>query len=112
MKTLIIALTLTLLNGSSNEEYVIDEIYEKIDLEYGTLDEDGNDIDFLFSPSSIKQGSYEIEITDGPGDLYEIKGTNYFLKFTSYYGYAGYGDEGILIIGASTYNRKFIKLDD
>jgi len=112
MKALILSLILFTLNSSEREEYDIDEIYEKIDLDYGTLDEDGDDIDFLFSPTTIKQGTYEVEITDGPGDLYEIKGTNYYLKFRSYYGYAGYGDEGILIIGSNTYSSKFVKFDD
>ncbi|MFC3199616.1 hypothetical protein ACFOET_18510 [Parapedobacter deserti] len=112
MKPLIVILSLLMINSSSSEEYDIDEIYEKIELDYGTLDEDGNDISYIFTPTSIKQGRYEIEIADGSGDLYEIKGTNYFLKFTSYYGYAGYGDEGILIIGSNPYDRSFIKFDD
>ena len=92
-------------------EYTIDEIFVKIELESGTLDEDGDEIDFIFTKGKIKQGKYEISITDGPGDLYEIKGTNYFLEFIGHYGYAGYGDEGLLVINSYGMG-KFIKYDD
>lgn len=94
------------------EEYDIDEIYEKVDLEYGTLNEDGDPTDCIYRPITLQEGKYGIEISDGPGDLYEINGTDYFIKFTSYYGYAGYGEEGVLIIGQTSYDRKFIKLVD
>lgn len=94
------------------DEFYIDEIYAKVELESGTLDEDGDDISFVFQPTSLKTGEYNIKIADGPGDLYEVIGTDYFLSFRSNYGYAGYGDEGILIITANSYSRKFIKLED
>jgi hypothetical protein len=60
----------------------------------------------------LKTGKYEIEITNGPGDLYEIKGTNMFIKFRGYYGYAGYGEEGILVVGNSAYLSTFFKKED
>lgn len=106
---------LTLLPGKREvlqEEFYIDEIYEKVDLESGTLDEDGDDISFVFQPTNLKIGEYNVKITDGPGDLYEVVGTDYFLSFRSNYGYAGYGDEGVLIVTANSYNSKFIKLED
>ena len=89
------------------EEHDIDEFYKKIELDYGTLDEDGNEIDFVFVKTDLEQGKYEIEITDGPGDLYEIKGTDYFIKFKFYYGYASYADEGILVVGTSAWSSTF-----
>lgn len=91
------------------EEYDIEEFYKKIELESGTLDQDGGDIDFIFVETELEQGQYEIEITDGPGDLYEIRGTDYYIKFKLYYGYAGYGDEGILDVGTSVWSSTFYK---
>jgi len=90
----------------------VQDIYAKVQLDSGTLDEEGDEIDHIYVESSLKPGRYEIEIADGPGDLYEIKGTKYFLKFQGYYGYAGYGQEGILIVGATAWNSKFIKNED
>jgi hypothetical protein len=91
------------------EEYDIEQFYQKIDLESGTLDQDGQPIDFIFVETELKQGQYEIEIADGPDDLYEIKGTDYYLKFKFYYGYAGYGEEGILDVGTSAWSSTFYK---
>jgi len=98
--------------GQDYEEHDVDEFYKKIDLDYGTLDESGHSIDFIFVKTELKQGKYEIEITDGPGDLYEIKGTDMFIKFRGYYGYAGYGEEGILVVGTSAYSSTFYKKED
>ncbi len=112
MNCLIIFFITLLSTANSTDEYNIDEIYEKVQLDGGTLDDEGDDIDFILVKTELKQGEYEIEITDGPGDLYEVKGTDYFLKFRSYYGYAGYGNKGLLIIGSSSWSSKFIKYDD
>lgn len=80
------------------DSYDIEKVYKKIELEYGTIDEDGNDIDYIFVETEFKEsrGKYEIELTDGPGDLYEIIDTGYFVTFRHYYGYAGYSEECIL----------------
>jgi hypothetical protein len=80
------------------DSYSIDKVYKKIELDYGTLDEDGDEVDYIFVETEfdVDRGKYEIEITDGPGDLYEIIGTNYFVTFSSYYGFARYKDECIL----------------
>lgn len=98
-------------NNTKMDEYSIDDIYQKINLDYGTLNEQGQSIDFVFTKSSLKAGRYEVSIADGPGDLYEINGTSYYVTFTSYYGYAGYGDEGILEIN-SYGSGSFYKYDD
>ena len=91
------------------EEHTIEGFYTKVDLKDGVLDESGNTIDFVFVPAEIKEGTYEVEITDGPGDLYEIKGTEYFCKFTSYYGYAGYGEQGVLKVESGYPSSAFFK---
>lgn len=114
---LLISTTIIIFTSFKNDiskissEYTIDDIYSKIELDSGTLDEDGEEIDFIFTKDEIKAGRYEISITDGPGDLYEIKGTDYYIQFVGYYGYAGYGDEGLLVINPYG-TGKFIKYDD
>lgn len=80
----------------SNDGYTVDEFYKKIELDYGTLDENGHQIDFIFVKTKIDAGDYEIELTDGPGDLYEIIDTDLYITFNGYFGYAGYGTECIL----------------
>lgn len=90
------------------EEHTIDEIYLKKDLPYGTLDDEGNSIDEIFLKSSLKNGRYDVTISDGPGDLFKVDGTDYYIKFLGYYGYVGYyGDKGILDING--YNKHFYK---
>lgn len=120
MKTLlvvIIGLIGTCLSAQSLDDldsYTVDEFYKKIELDNNTLDEDGDEIDFIFvkTDPELQEGKYEIELTDGPGDLYEIKDTNLFVEFRGYYGYAGYGDECILEISSSYYGDATIyKLD-
>lgn len=93
------------------EEYTIENFYKKIELDNGTLDEYGKPIYFIFIKTNIEEGNYEIEITDGPGDLYEIKGTDLFIKFRGYYGYAGYGEEGILKVNSGYISSAFYKIE-
>jgi hypothetical protein len=91
------------------EDEDVDEFYEKQDVKYGSLDEDGEETSFIFIPTTIKQGVYNVEIADYKNNLYEIKGTDYYVKFRGYYGYAGYGDEGVLVVGSSAYSSTFYK---
>jgi len=102
-------LTSSDITTKSGDGYTIDEIYEKFDLDYGTLDEDGNSIDFIFLVSDIEAGTYDIELTDGPGDLYQIKGTDFFLTFNGYFGYAGWGTDCIMVIEGGYYASKVYK---
>ncbi|WP_010665438.1 hypothetical protein [Marinilabilia salmonicolor] len=98
-------------NSMSNDGYTVDEFYKKIGLDDGALDEDGNSIDFIFVETDLDQGKYEIELTDGPGDLYEIKGTNIFITFNGYFGYAGYGTECILKVNGGYYSSTVYKIE-
>ncbi len=75
------------------EDYSVDKIYKKIEVDYGTLDDEGDEIEFILVETELDTGIYEIELTDGPGDTYEIKGTDIFVTFNYYFGYAGYGTE-------------------
>lgn len=92
------------------DSYTVDQFYKKLDLDYGTLDESGYSIDYIFvkTDPDLDSGLYEIEITDGPGDLYEIKGTSLYVKFRGYYGYAGYGEECILEVTSSYYGSAIV----
>lgn len=93
-------------NLDNLDSYDVEEFYMKVELENNSLDEDGDDIDFVFVKTKVNldEGLYEIEITDGPGDLYEIKGTDLFVTFRGYYGYAGYGEECIMKVTGSYYS--------
>lgn len=91
------------------DDYSVEQFYKKMELDNDVLDEDGDEIDFIFIPTDLDEGVYEVEIADGPGDLYEIKGTDYYCTFRGYYGYAGYGDEGILKVESSSYYSTFYK---
>ena len=92
------------------EEYDIDDFYKKVDLEYGTLDEDGDEIDYVFVTTEMEKGLYEVEISDEVGDLYLIENTDYYIEFDTYYGYASY-DEGVLEVnsygGGTFYKKEF-----
>lgn len=109
--TLIILFFSLISHGQKYEEHDISEFYKKVELD-DALDESGSSIDFVFVKTELKVGKYEIEITDGPGDLYEIKGIGVYIKFRGYYGYAGYGEEGILDVGQSAYSSTFYKKED
>lgn len=76
------------------DSYTVDEFYKKVELDRGTLDEDGNEIEYIYVKSELDNGDYKIDLTDG--DLYEVKDTNIFIKFNGYFGYAGYSTECIL----------------
>ncbi|CAM1343528.1 hypothetical protein [Tenacibaculum amylolyticum] len=78
------------------DSYTVNEFYKKVELDRGTLDEDGREIDYIYVKTELDSGDYKIDLTDGDGDLYEVKGTNIFIKFNGYFGYAGYSTECIL----------------
>lgn len=97
---LIIFFLFTYLSFGQNLEdldsYTVDEFYKKVELDRGTLDEDGDEIEYIYVKTELDSGDYNIDLTDGDGDLYEVKDTNIFIKFNGYFGYAGYSTECIL----------------
>ena len=97
------------------DDYDVDAFYKKKELDDDTLDEDGNEIEFIFvkTETDLTNGKYEVKLADGPGDLYEIKNTEFFVKLKGYYGYAGLSDNCILEITGSYFNKKgtIYKLD-
>lgn len=76
---------------------------------YGTLDPNGNDIDYILVKTDLDAGFYEISLTDADGDLYEVKGTDFYIEFRYYFGYAGYSTDCYLEInsygGGTVYKR-------
>ncbi|NLP59427.1 hypothetical protein [Lutibacter sp. B1] len=103
MKKTIIFLTFAIIstisfgqNLDDLDSYTVDEFYKKVELDYGTLDEDGNEIEYVYVKTKVDKGDYKIDLTDGDGDLYEVKDTNLFIKFNGYFGYAGYSKECIM----------------
>lgn len=89
------------------KSFGIEGIYEKVELDRGTLGEDGRKINYVFVPAELKQGKYDVQIVDYKNDLYEIKGTTYYIKFTFWPGSFGYiGKSGVLEIGISLFSSK------
>jgi hypothetical protein len=93
------------------DSYTVDEFYKKVEMDAGTKEEDGKSIDFVFVKTSLESGTYEIELTDGPGDLYEVKGTDIYIEFRGYFGYAGYGTECIMKVEGDYYSSTVYKLE-
>lgn len=83
-------------NLNDLDSYTVDEIYKKVDLDYGTLGEDGTTIDFIFVKTDLDTGKYKVDLSDGPNDLYNINGTDLYITLRGYFGYAGYATECIL----------------
>lgn len=103
MKKIITSITFLLISSLSFgqnledlDNYTVDEFYKKVELDYGTLDEDGDEIEYVYVKTKVDAGDYKIELTDGDGDLYEVKGTNLYIKFNGYFGYAGYSTECVM----------------
>lgn len=103
MKSILITLALLLIPicffGQSYtdwDEHDIVQIYEKIELEDETLNEDGEEIEFILSKTKLKQGDYEIEIGDKiNSNIYQINGADLYLKFR-FNPFLFKWDEGIL----------------
>ena len=96
-------------NFEDLDNYTVEEIYKKIDLDSGTLDEDGYEIAYIYVKTELDRGDYKIDLTDGDGDLYEVKDTDIYIKFNGYFGYAGYSSECILKV--DSYSSIVYKLD-
>lgn len=78
------------------DSYDVDEFYKKIELDDDTLDEDGDEIEYIYVKTEVDSGEYKIELSDADGDLYEIKGTDLYVTFRGYFGYAGYSTECLM----------------
>ena len=104
---LILLLTITipsLVYSQSYKDWDDDDVvrfYKKIDLDYDTLDEDGEEIDEIYIPTKIDDGTYEVEVRKVSSKLYQIYGTNIYMYFR-YSPYLYNYDEGILEVSYSS----------
>lgn len=70
------------------DAYKVDGFYKKLVLNDGTLDKDGNEIEYVYVKTEVEKGDYKVELMEGDGDLYEVKDANYYIKFNGYFDYA------------------------
>ena len=78
------------------DEHDVVRFYEKIDLEYYTLDDEGEEIDEIYVPTKkVEDGLYEVAVYKISSKLYRIQGTNIYMFFR-YPPYLYNFDEGIL----------------
>lgn len=64
------------------EKHDVIAVYERIDFDNETLDENGDEIQFVLVKKSLKEGQYKIEIGNRiNSNIYEVRGTNIYLKF-------------------------------
>lgn len=81
---------------ASAEKYEVEKLYKKVELDDGTLDEDGNEISFIFVETDLRDGEYKVEIGERVNsELYHIDGTDLYIAFR-YHTYLSRFDEGIL----------------
>lgn len=102
MKTILISIVLLGLSSFTTKsfkmqnEHDVVAVYEKVELDYGTLDESGEEISFIFVKTSLKSGTYDIEIGEKINStFYGVRGSNLYLKFR-YSPYLYRFDEGVL----------------
>lgn len=81
------------------EKHDVLEVYKKVYLEFGSLDENGSPIDFVFQKSTLEKGTFPVVIQKGPGNLFEITGTDYYITFATGFRTEEYGKESKLIVG-------------
>ena len=77
------------------DDHDVIRFYKKIDLDYNSLDEDGEEIDEIYVPTKVEDGTYEVEVRKVSSKLYQIYGTNIYMFFR-YSPYMYNYDEGIL----------------
>ncbi|MFV0248029.1 MAG: hypothetical protein ACK5H1_03590 [Tenacibaculum sp.] len=101
--TLVIFFVLTSFSVGQNlrdlDTYTVEQFYKKVELERGTLDEDGRKINYIYVKTELDKGDYKIELSDSDGSLYKVNDNNIFIKFKYYFGYAGYSTECLLKVG-------------
>lgn len=79
---LLLGCSLTAHALSEPETHNVVNIYEKKELERGSLNEEGEEISFVLVPAKLKAGKYNVEIGDKVGSkVYNIRGTNLYVEF-------------------------------
>ncbi len=83
------------------DDHDVVRFYEKVDLDYLTLDEDGEEISAIYVPTQIKNGLYEVTVTKVSSLLYQIRGTNLYMYFR-FNPFLFTFDEGVLEVSGSS----------
>lgn len=81
-------------------DHEIIRFYEKVELDSYSLNEDGDEISSIYTPTKVNDGVYEVELRKISYKLYQIIGTNIYMYFRyppHLYNY----DEGILDVSYS-----------
>ncbi|MFI3296652.1 MAG: hypothetical protein R3Y59_03370 [bacterium] len=70
-------------NYNNWKKHTVVGVYEKVQLDRGTMDESGKEIDFILVPTSLNYGTYEIELGNklGYSNTYQINNTKIYIKF-------------------------------
>lgn len=86
------------------DQHDVSRFYEKIDLDYNTLDDEGEEIDAIYVPTKIDDGLYEVEVYKVSSKLYQVRGTSIYMYFR-YSPYLYNYDEGVLSVsyGSGTF---------
>lgn len=109
--TIILLLVVSSTSNAQNylewQQHDVSRFYEKIDLDYNTLDDEGEEIDAIYVPTRIDAGLYEVEVYKVSYKLYQIRGTNIYMYFR-YSPYLYNYDEGVLSVsyGSGTFYEK------
>jgi hypothetical protein len=77
------------------DDHDVVRFYKKVDLDYYSLDEDGEEIDEIYVPTKLENDIYEVEVYKVSSKLYQIRGSNIYMYFR-YSPYLYNYDEGIL----------------
>jgi hypothetical protein len=64
------------------DDHDVTRFYEKIDLPSDALDKEGESIDEVYVPTTVEDGTYEIEVYKVSSKLYQIRETNIYMYFT------------------------------
>lgn len=79
---LLLGCSLTAHALSEPETHDVVNIYEKKELERGTLNEEGEEISFVLVPAKLEAGKYDVEICDNVSPtVYNIRGTDLYVEF-------------------------------
>lgn len=82
-------------NYTEWDDHDVKRFYKKIDLDSYALDDEGEEIDEVYVPTKLEDGTYEVEVYKISSKFYRIQGTGIYMLFR-YSPYLFSYDEGIL----------------
>jgi hypothetical protein len=88
-------------NWENWAQHDIARLYEKVELDSYSIDKDGNEINEVFVPTKIDNGTYKVEVYKISSKFYQVKGTNIYMYFR-YAPYMYNYDKGVLDVSYSS----------